>query len=104
MPAAFANQNQSEIIQAPVLADAPLIRFRVDTLMKGFKYYPELATPERLWAVKYFEQAISNYRDKLKFKLNDGDVVFFNNHTMLHGRTAFSDRKRLLLRIRIHRD
>ena len=104
VPPAFANQNQSEIIQAPILADSPLIRFRIDTLMKGFKHHPELATPERLWAVKYFERAIRNYPNKLEFKLNDGDVVFFNNHTMLHGRTAFSDRKRLLLRIRIHQD
>lgn len=102
VPPAFANNpHQSEIIQAPILANSPLIRFRLDTVMKGFQYYPELATPERLWAVKYFEQAIDTYPDKLEFKLNDGDVVFFNNHTMLHGRTAFSDCQRLLLRIRI---
>jgi hypothetical protein len=102
VPPAFATTQQGvEIIQAPILGDSPSIRFRIDTLMAGFKHHPELATPERLWAVKYFEGALNNCPDRLEFKLNDGDVVFFNNHTMLHGRTAFSDRKRLLLRIRI---
>ena len=117
VPAAFATHpDEIEIIEAPiltmgdgasqdsspnVLANSPLIRFRLDTIMKGFKHCPELETPERLWAVKYFDRVLNTYPDKLEFKLNDGDVAFFNNHTMLHGRTAFGDRKRLLLRIRI---
>ena len=102
VPPAFAsNSDEPQIIQAPIVADSPLIRFRLDTIMKGFKYCPELATPERLWAVKYFDRFLQGYCDKLEFKLNDGEVVFFNNHTMLHGRTAFKDRDRLLLRIRI---
>jgi hypothetical protein len=103
VPPAFANTKQGvEIIQAPILADSPSIRFRLDSLMAGFKYHPELATPERLWAVKYFERALECYPERLEFKLNNGDVVFFNNHTTLHGRTAFTERKRLLLRIRIN--
>jgi alpha-ketoglutarate-dependent taurine dioxygenase len=105
VPPAFAsNSKQSQIIHAPIVTNSPLIRFRIDTLMAGFRHHPELATPERLWAVKYFEEAIKTYPNKLEFKLDDGDLVFFNNHTMLHGRTAFADRKRLLLRIRIDRD
>lgn len=114
VPPAFAiNPNWTEIIEATILTlgnnglssnmlgDLPLIRFRLDTIMKGFQQSPELATPQRLWAVKYFDRVLNTYPDKLQFKLNDGDVVFFNNHTMLHGRTAFSDNQRLLLRIRI---
>jgi alpha-ketoglutarate-dependent taurine dioxygenase len=105
VPPAFApNYQQSQIIEAPIVTNSPLIRFRIDTLMAGFRHNPELATPERLWAIKYFERAIKTYPNTLEFKLNDGDLVFFNNHTMLHGRTVFADRKRLLLRIRIDRD
>ncbi len=100
-PAFAANPDEPKVIEAPILAQSPLIRFRLDTIMKGFQQRPELATPERLWAVKYFDRIVRTYPDKLEFKLNDGEVVFFNNHTMLHGRTAFSDRQRLLLRIRI---
>ena len=79
----------------------PLIRFRLDTIEAGFKCCPELATPERLWALDYFNKFSQSYQNRIELKLTDGDIIFVNNHRVLHGRTAFSNNDRLLLRVRI---
>lgn len=34
-------------------------------------------------------------------KLHEGDVLFFNNHKMLHAREAYTDVGRVSLRVRI---
>ncbi|MDJ0686951.1 MAG: TauD/TfdA family dioxygenase [Xenococcaceae cyanobacterium MO_188.B32] len=104
VPSAFVGAGKSNIILAPIVADKPLIRFRLDTIEASFKCYPELATPARLWALGYFERFIKSYENKIEFKLTDGDMVFVNNHKVLHGRTAFSQNDRLLLRVRIEQN
>lgn len=101
VPPAFANNNGNKIIEAPIITGSPLVRFRLDSILAGFKCRPELATPQRLWALKYFNNFIESYQDKLEFKLNDGDIIFVNNHTILHSRTAFQGNNRLLLRVRV---
>lgn len=101
VPPAFVKEGQSNLILAPVLAEAPLIRFRLDTIEAGLKCYPELATTDRLWALDYFNKFSRSYHQRIEFKLNDGDMVFVNNHKVLHGRTAFANKDRLLLRVRI---
>jgi alpha-ketoglutarate-dependent taurine dioxygenase len=103
IPPAFAN-NQTNIIKAPIINDSPLIRFRLDTIFSGFRYCPELASYDSLWAINYFNSFLESFQDKLVFKLNEGDLIFVNNHTMLHGRTAFKDNNRLLLRIRVRKN
>jgi len=103
-PAFMRDPSQSNIVLAPVIADSPLIRFRLDTIQAGFKCRPELATPERLWAIDYFNGFINSYPDQLEFKLNNGDIIFVNNHKLLHGRTRFTGKDRLLLRVRIDKN
>lgn len=104
VPPAFANAENTKTILAPIIADSPVIRFRLDSIISGFKCYSELATPQRLWALNYFNSFIESYRDKIEFKLNDGDIIFVNNYTMLHSRTAFRDSHRLLLRVRVEKN
>ncbi len=101
MPPAFIKAGKSNIILAPIVADNPIIRFRLDTIEAGLKCYPELATADRLWALEYFNNFLKTYPNKIQFKLDDGDIVFVNNHKVLHGRTAFTGGDRLLLRVRI---
>lgn len=104
VPPAFVSEDKPNVILAPIVADAPLIRFRLDTIEAGFKHCPELVTPDRLWALKYFNEFTNSYQNRFEFKLDDGDIVFVNNHKVLHGRTAFTGSDRLLLRIRIDRN
>lgn len=104
VPPAFRGTSKSNVILAPIVADNPVIRFRLDTIEAGFKCHPKLATADRLWALEYFNTFLKAYPHKIKFKLDDGDVVFVNNHKVLHGRTAFAGSDRLLLRVRINHD
>ncbi len=101
VPPAFIKTGKSNIILAPILADNPIIRFRLDTIEAGLKACPELATADRLWALEYFNNFLKAYPNKIQFKLDDGDIVFVNNHQVLHGRKAFTGGDRLLLRVRI---
>ncbi|HEY0377202.1 MAG TPA: TauD/TfdA family dioxygenase [Pyrinomonadaceae bacterium] len=93
-------EEEPETILATVISNTPLIRFRYDTIMDGFKCLPSYATKDALWAVNYFHKALEDSL-KLTFRLNSGEVLFTNNHEILHGRTAFGDERRLLLRIRM---
>jgi alpha-ketoglutarate-dependent taurine dioxygenase len=91
----------AEFIQAPILAAEPMIRYRSDTLAAGFELAPSLATQEALAATMRLGEAIANHPATVQFHLQTGDVLFVDNHRVLHGRTDFADPRRLLLRLRI---
>src|SRR5262249_52856352 len=67
----------------------------------------ELGTPlpaDLVAALDYFEEVAARPDVRLEFTMQPGEVIFFNNCTMLHNRTAFEDgadptRKRHLLRL-----
>jgi hypothetical protein len=102
VPPAFTGVDKTtNVIYAPILRTSPLIRFRFDSIVSGFKACPELLTPTRLWALNYFHHFLESFDSKFEIKLDEGDIIFINNHKLLHGRTAFVDRDRLLLRARV---
>jgi hypothetical protein len=104
VPPAFASaDNPVKITYAPILGTSPLMRFRLDSLLAGFKACPELMTPSRLWALNYFNSCLESFKDRLEIKLDRGDIIFINNHKVLHGRTAFVGSDRLFLRARIEK-
>ncbi len=93
--------NVPEIIVAPLLSKIPLIRFRIDTIIRGMELCPKLVTKEMISALHYFHKALENYPAKKSYKLQEGEMLITNNHVILHGRTKFKDRNRTLKRIRI---
>jgi alpha-ketoglutarate-dependent taurine dioxygenase len=102
VPPAFAGDcAENKVIFAPIIGESPLIRFRFDTILAGFKCCPELVTPGRMWALHYFNRFLETYGARSQMKLDEGDIIFINNHTVLHGRTAFKGCDRLLLRARV---
>ena len=106
VPTSFTRNRKEDEYEhslAAIISAGPLIRFRRDTLMAGFKCLPAFATADALWAVNYFFGALKSFK-KLTFKLKAGEALLTNNHEILHGRTAFRDRKRLLLRVRMEED
>lgn len=104
VPPAFAGDRaEDKVILAPVIGESPLIRFRLDTILAGFKCCPELVTSGRLWALHYFNRFLETYGLQSQMKLDEGDIIFINNHTVLHGRTAFEGSDRLLLRARLEK-
>jgi len=83
----------------PVFADKPMWRWRKDKIEQGLVAHPECATPEVRTALDTVADVLANYPGVLKPLPTDG-IVIIDNHVAFHGRTAFTDLKRHLLRIR----
>lgn len=79
------------------------IRFRVDTFEKAILSNPELCTEEQIEAFNVLKSTILNSEKLQKISLENRDLIFINNKTMLHGRSAFEDPERHLLRIRMNK-
>lgn len=78
------------------------IRFRIDTFEKCLEMYPWLCSQEQILAYKALKNIVLSTPFTKKFYLEDGDLIFINNKTVLHGRTQFMDPDRHLLRIRMN--
>lgn len=86
----------------PILRDGE-IRFRIDTFEKALTAAPNLCTPRQLSAFNFLKEHIRNSPSMKTFFLEDRDLIFINNKTMLHGRGSFTDANRHLLRIRMNK-
>lgn len=95
--------NAVETTQAPIFGDEPLIRFRHDTLEKGFQARPDLDVPEAREALRVLHHVLENKVDVLSHYMQDDDLVICDNHTVLHGRTIYLDRNRHFIRVRMGR-
>jgi alpha-ketoglutarate-dependent taurine dioxygenase len=95
------NVNVIETTLAPIFSAEPLIRFRMDTLEKGFQARPDLNTAEARAALKAFIHTLENKVKVLKHSLADDDLMICDNHTALHGRTVYLDQHRHLIRVRM---
>jgi hypothetical protein len=90
------------IVTAPVLGDAPFVRFRYDCLMAGFALREDLRTNERVWAIEHFRAKAEASEARTFYHLQPDEAIVIDNHVMLHARTDFSDRERHLIRVRMH--
>lgn len=78
------------------------IRFRVDTVLKAINQLPHYCSQEQINAFNIFTDLIRSTNKTRRFYLEQGDCVFINNKTTLHGRSSFEDYERHLLRIRMN--
>jgi alpha-ketoglutarate-dependent taurine dioxygenase len=95
--------NAVETTQAPIFGEEPLIRFRHDTLEKGFEARPDLDVPEAREALRVLNHVLENKVNVLSHYLRDDELVVCDNHTALHGRTIYLDRNRHFIRVRMGR-
>jgi hypothetical protein len=86
----------------PILRDNE-IRFRIDTIEKSLALNPHFCTPEQVESFNYLADLVRQTERTQKFLLEEGDLVFINNKTMLHGRSQFEDRERYLLRVQMNK-
>jgi alpha-ketoglutarate-dependent taurine dioxygenase len=96
-PGVLRTGGQSDIINAKLVSDIPLIRFRADSIAEGLR--ASGPSDEKFEALKFLE-AVVKAAAKTQLFLRTGDLLFLNNHYLLHGRTSFSDLNRTLLRVR----
>lgn len=57
---------------------------------------------DQLNAINYLDKLLYSKKFQVKFKLNEGEIIFFNNKILAHGRTSFSLNKsypRKILRV-----
>lgn len=86
----------------PVMADKPLWRWRRDKIEQGLAKHPECCTPPVRKALDTVDDLLADEADELHAVLPTDAVVIIDNHVAFHGRTAFTDLNRHLLRIRFH--
>jgi hypothetical protein len=75
----------------PVLA-SDVVRWRWDNLVVARSHRP---------AARIFREHLATAAGALDLPLQAGDVLVFDNRLMLHSRTAFTDPRRHLLRVRL---
>ncbi|OKH21575.1 hypothetical protein NIES593_15270 [Hydrococcus rivularis NIES-593] len=86
---------------APIFSNEPFIRFRYDTLEKGFQSRRDLDVPEARNALKVLLDVLENKANVVEYYMSDDALAICNNHVALHGRTSFQDRDRHLIRVRM---
>jgi alpha-ketoglutarate-dependent taurine dioxygenase len=104
IPTTFTEAGKVDTIEttlAPIFSDQPFIRFRYDTLEKGFKVRPDLDVPEARFALKILMNVLATQAQIVDYLMPDDNLLICNNYTALHGRTSFQDPERHLIRVRI---
>jgi hypothetical protein len=89
-------------LYAPVLAEKPMWRWRKNGIRKGIAAQPEYQAPELQQALDAVIDKLENGPDEIRQVIPTDGILIINNHIALHGRTAFSDPERHLLRVRLH--
>jgi alpha-ketoglutarate-dependent taurine dioxygenase len=80
----------------------PMWRWRKDRVYQGLAARPDYATVEVKAAVDLLADTLTNQPDQLRQLVPNDGLIMINNHLALHGRTAFSDPGRHMLRLRFH--
>jgi alpha-ketoglutarate-dependent taurine dioxygenase len=89
-------------LYAPVLAEKPMWRWRRHGIRKGIVAHPEYRSPELRQALDAVVDKLENGPDEIRQVIPTDGILIIDNHIALHGRTAFSDPERHLLRLRFH--
>lgn len=96
------NNDSPEFNYGPILRENE-IRFRVDTFEKALQHKDAICSEEQIKAYKILKKIILDNEYTQQFYLEEKDLIFINNKTMLHGRDEFKDENRHLLRIRMNK-
>ena len=87
---------------SPVFADTPMVRWRTHGLYKGLIDRPEYDTAEVRAALDTVRDLLESGDEELRHVIPTDGLLVVNNHIALHGRSAFTDPARHLLRLRFH--
>lgn len=103
VPTAFTKNKsdaEPEIHIDSIIGNDPLIRYRKQTINRALQIPSVEINDEEKAALEYLDSKIRNTEHTIRFLLRRGQVVFTDNHRILHGRTSFTDLNRSLLRVR----
>jgi alpha-ketoglutarate-dependent taurine dioxygenase len=89
-------------LYAPVLAEKPMWRWRENAIRRGIAGHPEYQAPDVRQALGALREQLTNGAGEIRQVIPTDGLLVVNNHITLHGRTAFTDPRRHLLRLRFH--
>ena len=100
-------ENESPTVFQPIFSYANNeLRFRYlrNYINDGFKVEGKELTESQIHSLDLIDEITKDDNLALDYELKSGDIVFFNNHRILHGRTSFEDHdeeklKRTLVRV-----
>ncbi len=87
-------ENESPVIFEPILKyenDFLSMRYLRDYIDGGYKIMNKHLTPEQIESLNLLDKIIENNEIIVSYNLKSNDMVFFNNHRVIHGRTSFDD-------------
>jgi alpha-ketoglutarate-dependent taurine dioxygenase len=99
---AYSDVSPDGYLYAPVLSDEPMWRWRQGGIRRGIAAHPECETPEIRKALDSLIELLEHGPDEIRLVIPTDGILIINNHIALHGRTAFTDPQRHLLRLRFH--
>ncbi|MFZ1005604.1 MAG: TauD/TfdA family dioxygenase [Candidatus Sulfotelmatobacter sp.] len=116
LPSAKPSRYSKQPTEEPEIKDRPIIvengtaiRFREDTIRKAIELLSEQNKPrnkrqdeEQEKGLDFLTRLIYRSPYRRGVTLSKGQMLFLNNHTVLHARTGFEGLPRLLLRIRFN--
>lgn len=103
VPTAFRKNRLDSVVEwisAPVLSGHGQIRYRHDLITSALDHSITSLSTEAQWAIAHLARQIHELTPRF-LPLRSGDLLVLNNQRVLHGRTAFEDRDRMLLRVRL---
>jgi len=80
------------------------IRFRSDSIRQCLKFNPKFLNAKQYQAFNAVNEIISDPNNYQHLHLNDNDLIIIDNKRILHGRTAFTDKERHVLRVRLSKN
>src|SRR3989344_6057865 len=101
------NKNESPTVFEPIFEykDGRLnFRYLRDYIDDGHKIQNQPLSDLQIAALDYLDEITKNEDLTLSYDLKESDMIFFNNHRIVHGRTSFEDYedenlKRCLIRV-----
>ncbi|GGN99378.1 TauD/TfdA family dioxygenase [Nocardia rhizosphaerihabitans] len=86
-----------------ISAPSPILKFRPDGTPTMRWRLDNLVVDEKCdWAARVVAEAAATHKARRLLRVTAGQILVCDNATVLHGRTAFTDPKRLLWRVRVH--
>lgn len=98
----YGDVSSEGFLFAPVFSDRPMVRWRKNGIRRGVAANPEYDTPEMRQALDLMTEALHDGPGEIQLTIPTDGLLVINNHVALHGRTAFTDPERHLLRLRFH--
>ena len=86
--------------QGLVLID-DCIRFRTDVIEDSIAHRPDLVDDSQIKALNLLTDIIAKSTATQRVMLNPNELIIIDNKRLLHGREAFEDTSRHLLRVRL---